>query len=588
MSQPFFSLNDRTSFGNSPANSAVLQAVDSSFNRYDAASELVTDTSFGQYTLLSNDPLTVKFTIADGVTWSDGVPVDAADLLLAWVANSGARNSKGVSDSAYRDPETGRYSAPFPGDVVHFDGSLSEGLQYATTTPVIGEDGRSLTVTWDRYVVDWALTLQVGLPAHVVASRALGLPLAKDSDAGAGDAPDADRLRDARAAKGRLIDAIVDDDTAALSAIANTWNSDFDLDAMPDDPSLLLTNGPYLISAFTSGESMTLSANPRYHGVHAPAIETIDIRFLADPLDQVAALRDGTVDVIVPRAGPEVVTALAAIPGATVLTGIDGTFEHLDLRFAKGRHSTFEDPRVRQAFLMVVPVQEITDAAVGSDLAADAARSSLVFLPGAAGYDAAVAANGSADYSTPDVAGAKRLLEDAGVSKPAVCILFDPSNPKRIEEYDLIRDSAARAGFVVSNCSSPDWLNLLGTPGTYDASIFAWSSTNQSVAGLQSIFGTGGRGNFNGFSDPEVDSLLSQLSVTPDAARQRVIRVRLDSALYASAYGIPLYQDPAVVAHNASVSGIAIAPLAPGILWNVWEWAPVTAQNPTPATTSGE
>lgn len=588
MSQPFFSLNDRTSFGNSPANSAVLQAVDSSFNRYDAASELVTDTSFGQYQLLSNDPLTVKYTIADGVTWSDGVPVDAADLLLAWVANSGARNSKGVSDSAYRDPETGRYSTPFPGDVVHFDGSLSEGLQYATRTPVIGDGGRSITVTWDRYVVDWALTLQVGLPAHVVAARALGLPLAKDSGAGSADPPETDRLHDALEAKSQLIDAIVHDDTARLSAIANTWNSGFDLDAMPGDPSLLLSNGPYLISGFAPGESVTLSANPRYHGAHAPVIETIVIRFLADPLDQVTALRDGTADVIVPRAGVEVAPALDAVPAATVLKGIGGTVEHLDLQFAKARHSTFEDSRVREAFLRVVPVQEIMDAVVGNALGANAARSSFVFLPGSAGYSAAVAANGSDEFSTPDVVGAKKLLEDAKVSSPAVCILFDPANPKRVEEYNLIRVSASRAGFVVSNCSSPDWFNLLGTPGAYDASIFAWSSTNQSVAGLQSIFGTGGRGNFNGFSDPEVDTLLAQLSVTPDADQQRGIRTRLDSELYSSAYGIPLYQDPELVAHNSSVSGIVIAPLAPGILWNVWEWAPVTAQKPTPVTPPGE
>ncbi|MEO6942215.1 MAG: ABC transporter substrate-binding protein, partial [Terrimesophilobacter sp.] len=460
--------------------------------------------------------------------------------------------------------------------------STSEGLQYATSTPTIGDGGRSLTVIWDRYVVDWPLLLQVGLPAHVVASRALGLPLAADSGAGKAGPADADRLRDAQKAKTALTDAILDEHTTQLSAIANVWNSGFDLEAMPTDPSLLVSTGPYTLSGFVAGVSVTLTANPRFHGAHTPVFETVVIRTLADPLDQVAALKDGSADVIVPRPSPDVLAAVGAVPGAIVKQGIDRAFEHLDLQFANGKHATFEDPRVREAFLKVIPVREIREAVTGSTLSALAQRSSLVFLPRATGYSDAVATNGSANFASTDVAEATLLLADAGVASPAVCILFDPSNPKRVQEFQLIQESAAFAGFVVTNCSSPDWINLLGTPGTYDASIFAWSATNESVAGLQSIFGTGGRGNFNGFSDSSVDSLLSQLSVAPDADKQLAIRMSLDAALYSAAYGLPLYQDPAVVAHNRSVSGVAIAPLAPGILWNVWEWTPAATATPSP------
>src|SRR5690606_18446732 len=102
------------------------------------------------------------------------------------------------------------------------------------------DDRRSLTLAWDSYVVDWPLLLQVGLPAHVVAARALGLSLAPDSDASGnvasgGEQPAPDRLLDAQKAKQALIDAIADDDISALSALANFWNSGFDLEAMPKD-----------------------------------------------------------------------------------------------------------------------------------------------------------------------------------------------------------------------------------------------------------------------------------------------------------------------------------------------------------------
>ncbi|MEO7348423.1 MAG: ABC transporter family substrate-binding protein [Terrimesophilobacter sp.] len=573
-----FSLNDRTSYGNSVANSGVLQALNSSFNRYDSESALALDSSFGTYQLVSNDPLTVKYTIARDVTWSDGVPVDAADLLLAWVANSGARNSMGVNDAGYRNPETGQYATPFPTDVVYFDGTTSEGLQYVTKLPEISDEGRSLTLTWDSYIVDWPLLLQVGLPAHVVAAHALDMSLRPDSHSDDGNV-DAKRLADAQKAKEAVIDAVRKNDTSALSAIANFWNSGFDLEEMPEDASILVSTGPYTITGFVPGESVTLSANSRYRGDHNPVFETVTVRFIVEPLDQIAALNNGTVDVIVPKANSETINAIAETNSATILMVPGGTYEHLDLSFANGKSGTFQDARVREAFLRTVPVQQIKDEVLGAPLADTSERSSLVFPPGSTDYAEAVAANDSARFRTPDVERAKALLVEAGVTNPVVCMMFDPSNPKRVKEYQLIVDAAAFAGFVVTNCSGPDWRNLLGTPGTYDAALFGWSSSNDSVAGLQSLFASGARGNLNGYSNSEVDTLLSQLAVTPDIKEQRILRLALDSLLYSDSYGLPLYQDTIVVAHNDELTGVRPATLAKGILWNIWEWAPASTSS---------
>src|SRR5690606_31236714 len=98
---------------------------------------------------------------------------------------------------------------PFPRDIVHFDGATSEGLQYVTKVPQVGDDGRSLTLAWDQYFVDWPLLLEVGLPAHVVAARALGLTVPDAED-------DADTafLGSAQEAKDALVSAIRDEDTA--------------------------------------------------------------------------------------------------------------------------------------------------------------------------------------------------------------------------------------------------------------------------------------------------------------------------------------------------------------------------------------
>ncbi|HQY34434.1 MAG TPA: ABC transporter family substrate-binding protein, partial [Actinotalea sp.] len=76
--QPFYSQNASTSNGNATANAVILYMTTGAFQYYDATPELVKDESFGTIEKLSDDPLTVKYTIAEGVQWSDETPVDAA------------------------------------------------------------------------------------------------------------------------------------------------------------------------------------------------------------------------------------------------------------------------------------------------------------------------------------------------------------------------------------------------------------------------------------------------------------------------------------------------------------------------------
>lgn len=570
--QSLFSLNDRTSYGDSPANTQILQATSSSFFRYGADSLLEPDQSFGTATVLSNDPLTVRYTLSADAKWSDGVPVDAADLLLAWAANSGALNTKDFDDSDYVDPETGQYSKPFPDSIVYFDGATSEGLQFVTRTPEISDDFKSLTLVWDQYFVDWPLTLEVGLPAHVVSRLAFG------SAPGDQDSPSQDEKSksddEAVAAKEKLVAAIQDRQQAELSAIANVWNYAFNLGQEPIDPSILISNGPYVISSFEANEAVELRANSSYTGSRKPRFETVRIQFEPDPLLQVQALQSGQADVITPRLDAEVASLLKSGTGFGVIESDTGSYEHLDLRITGSRSGSMSDPTIRRAFLLTIPRAEIQQELVVTTLNKLELRSSMVFFPGQPGYSDALEANGSRDFLTPDIEQAKALLASIGQPNPTVCILYDPANPRRKEEFRLIAAGAALAGFSVADCSSTDWFSLVDAPGSSDASIFSWQVRNTSFAGLQSIYVTGGISNFNGYSDPDVDGLLAKLSVTDDEKSKLELEVQLDKKLFGDAYGLPLYQFRQVVGFSQEVTGIQPALLAAGILWNLEEWAP--------------
>ncbi len=564
--EPFTSLNPATSYGRSSATNAdVAWLTGAAFASYDDAYRLVEDRSFGTAEIVAEDPLTVRYEVSSQARWSDGTPVDAADLLLAWAANSGVLNTPDFDDADYVDPATGRYTDDFPEDVVFFDGAIGAGLELATQTPQFADD-RTLFVHFDEYVPSWRTVLAPGIPAHVLQVLATG----RDYE-------------DAGSAKDDLVAAVLDRDEEALADLARTWNDAYNLgeasgDRTPEDTTLLLSAGPYVVSA-VDATGVTLDANPQYRGDRRPTLETINVRYVPDPLDLPELLRSGEVDIASPEPTEEVADALVDVEGVSVAAGTEGRFEHLDLMFADGRTGVFGDERVRRAFLHVVPRQQILDEQVVPVQPDAVLLDSFLLRPGADGYADAVAGNGSEAYASTDVSAATRLLADAGIPHPVVCVLYDPASERRIAEFVALRDSAARAGFTVTDCSSPDWRGLLGVAGAYDAALFAWDTTRLGPGAAGAIYRSDSAlANFNRFSDPEVDVLVDELARAATTEEQVRISAEIDGRLWAAAYGTPLYAYPTLTAVRDTVTGVTRSPLARGVFWNAWEWAPTPSE----------
>lgn len=566
VSQPFTSLNPATSYGRtSTTNADVAWLTGAAFASYDDSYGLLEDTSFGTAEIVAEDPLTVRYEVARDARWSDGTPVDAADLLLAWVANSGALNTPDFDDAPYVDPDTGRYTDAFPDDVVYFDGAIGTGLEEATQTPQVGDD-RTLFVHFDTYVPTWRTVLAPGIPAHVLQTRATG-----------------DDYEDAAAAKDAFIAAVTDQDAETLGSLARTWNDAWNLDEVagdqtPEDGALLLSAGPYAITAIDE-TGVTLAANPEYRGSRRPTIETIRVRFVPDALEAVRLLEAGELDIVSPEPTEEIAEALLAVDGLSVTVGTEGRFEHLDLQFADGRTGVFTDERVRRAFLHVVPRQQILDEQVAPVQPDAVLLDSFLLRPGADGYADAVADNGSADYATTDVDAAEDLLAEAGVTGATVCVLYDPSSERRREEFAALQQSAARAGFSVTDCSSPDWRGLLGVAGAYDAALFAWDTTRLGPGSAGAIYRSDSAlANFNRFADPDVDALVDELVRATDSAEITRLSTEIDAKLWSAGYGTPLYSYPTLTAVREDIRNVTRSPLARGVFWNAWEWAPAPSE----------
>jgi peptide/nickel transport system substrate-binding protein len=556
--QPFYSYNENTSNGNATANANIKYLMNGSFWYVNAAGELQADTSFGTYEKTSDDPLTVKYTVADDTTWSDGTPVDAADLLLCWAAQSGNVNTIDA-DKVKRDDATG-----LPKNTkgkVYFDSS-SIGLNLVKETPEISADGKSMTLVYTKPFADWQYDMSVNTPAHVTAGKALG-------------------IEDPQQAKDALVKAITEKDNVALEKISSFWNTGFDYTKMPTDKALALSNGAYVMKDFKENEFMTLEKNPKFKGDRPAAIDTLTVRWSEDPLAQVQALENGELDMFSPQVTSDVVKAAEKIKDVDIKTGVEGTYEHMDL--VQNNKGPFDPASyggdvqkallVRQAFLHGVPRQEVVDKLVKPINPEAEVRNSFLKTAGTPGYDEIVAQNGSSEFAEVDPALSQKLLKQAGVKGPIdVRVLYAKGNVRRENEFQLYKPALAKAGFNLIDKGDPDWSAKLGD-GTYDAVYFGWQSTTPAVSADREIFGTGGLNNLIGYSDKNVDGLFDQLVVTADQAEQVKIQTDIEKKLFADAVGITIFQFPSAnISNKTRVTGLDPAILAPTMFYGYWDW----------------
>lgn len=256
------SLNAASRDGSTAGNREIAAATRGQFARV-ADGDVVLDEGFGtvEVTDSAAASFTVRYDLAE-TKWSDGIPVDAADLMLAWAAGADAGARAGTTTGGEGD------FAATPSALAHSE-----------EVPALDEFDRSIDVSFTRPVRDWRTALDVAVPAHVVGKLALG-------------------IEDPMEAKLAVITAIQEGDSQDLAAITKVWNDGFDLDAttgdIPED--LLVASGPYRVEAIEEGEAaghrVRLAVNREYGGTPPPTYEHVRLE-TGEPLDQLAEIGEG-------------------------------------------------------------------------------------------------------------------------------------------------------------------------------------------------------------------------------------------------------------------------------------------------------
>lgn len=323
-------------------------------------------------------------------------------------------------------------------------------------------------------------------------------------------------------------------------------------------------SGPFVISDFSKGQSVTMVANPNYWAWEGetPAIDQVIFQLFENPDAMVAALQQGQLDAIhgFPAGSA---ASLEDDPNIEVVAGQQGGFDEIAINggAAEGQpHPALLDVAVRQAISYGVDRDAVIE-----DLWFGLASPLETMSPGA--DTKWIPDLPAEDRFTYDPEKARQILDDAGyldTDGDGIREMPDGSNPIILRHAvntdgdlaapigDLFKGWMEEIGIGVE-LDSYDQDALFGVivDGTYDSFFWGWVPFVDPDPML-SYFTESELGNYNdaNWFDPQFDSLYLEQKVELDPDRRVEIVQEMLTILHDAAVYIPMYLGPDLQAYR--------------------------------------
>jgi peptide/nickel transport system substrate-binding protein len=312
-------------------------------------------------------------------------------------------------------------------------------------------------------------------------------------------------------------------------------------------------SGPFTFVERVAQDHVTLVRFPGYWDAKDIHFEKVVYQVLPDNSVRFANLRAGTTDITEYLAPTDVATVKAdprlklAVSDAL---GYIGLINNLNL-----------SPRSDTPYGKNALVRRALDAAIDR-----AALVNVVFndmfapnvqpvAPNSPFYDEAL---------TPpsrDLAKARALLRQAGVTPPITLELLTPNQPDSLQAAEVIQSMAAEAGFDIRVVAMEvTAAGQVEQRGDYQAYLNGWSGRVDADGNTFQFLHTGQGNNFTGYSNPTVDRLLEQGRAMTDIGERRVVYQEVWEALRRDLPVTFLYSPRNIVAMTAKLNGFRPVP----------------------------
>ncbi|PUA79327.1 ABC transporter substrate-binding protein [Nocardioides currus] len=336
----------------------------------------------------------------------------------------------------------------------------------------------------------------------------------------------------------------------------------FPADTKLDDESII-GSGPYKLSQYKAGEQAVLEINDEYSGENAGQSAQVFVKYYSEPSALKLAAENGEVDVAWRSLSPTDIADLKNNDAVTVATG-----EGSEIRYWVWQLSTDAAKQlpVRQAVAQVYDREAIAQDAY--DGTVDPLYS--IVPPGYAGQKDSY----QEAYGEPDVAKAKKILDDAGISTPVDLTLgWTPTHygPSTEDEANEVKRQLEDSGLFTVTLKSTEWeqYQTISKEGAYDLFLYGWFPDYPDADDYLSPFLIDGGFFQNNYKNPEAEKLIADEQGTDDEATREEAFGKLQDIAAKDVPFIPSWVGTNIGVYGAGITGVEDT-LDPAFIFRFW------------------
>jgi peptide/nickel transport system substrate-binding protein len=368
------------------------------------------------------------------------------------------------------------------------------------------------------------------------------------------------------------------------------WNTGF----QTFNPARDLSAGPMTIQSVSSSGTVVLVPNGKWWGAK-PRLSAVVVKENQSPTASIGALSNSKRTVSQPN-GFDLsdLNRVTSLPN--VQSQIRDSMQFLQLEF-NVRSPVTGTLAVRQAIAHSLDRSKLLNDTLGSVQGSPAVDNDHLAVNSQPQYATSQA---SAAYAGVNAGAADTLMSTAGYTrlvfgpyediagKPIVLrMAVESGDPWIAGMADLVADQLEAAGFEVdtvpvdgvsgmddaARSNGYDLALVSRTASTFLTSTMAWYSEQLGVPE------PGGSADWSNYDDPTLDQLFRQASQELNPVNGATYYAQIDTQLWNQMIALPLFQEPAFLAHGVQLGTIRYNPSSTGLLWNVADW---TALKPKP------
>jgi peptide/nickel transport system substrate-binding protein len=305
--------------------------------------------------------------------------------------------------------------------------------------------------------------------------------------------------------------------------------------------------GPYKFVERVQQDRIVFEKFADYWNKDSVHIDRIVYLPLVDATVRLANLKSGGLDLIERLLATDI-KAVQADPKLKLATAIELGYQGVTLNIGndKAKGPLSQSARVRQALDLSIDREAINQVVFNGEFK----PGNQWVNPDHPYYQEAFPVRGR------DVAKAKALLKEAGVSAPVSVDFMVPKGAETEAVAQVMQSMAAEAGFDLKIRVTEFATSLKqAEAGEYQAYLLAWSGRIDPDGNSYIFLKTGGPQNYSAWSNPDADKALDEARTVTDQAKRKAIYQRLTKMALDEEPILYLYHRRILIAHTTKLEG---------------------------------